>query len=80
MRTYIPLSTHNAKNMKLVKSISTSHKKWIYSIVFLENYTKFVTASDDALICVYETVSSKLLLTMNGHSDRIWVMIRLGNK
>lgn len=79
MKIYVPQSNQNPKNMKLMRSISTVHKKWIYSIIFLENYSKFVTASDDALICVYETQSARLLLTMTGHSDRIWVMIRLGN-
>lgn len=66
--------------MKNVKNIPTVHKKSIYIIIFLENQTKFATASDDSTICIYDTKLGTLIQQFTGHTDRIWTMVRLSNK
>ena len=79
MRNNIPQSSMNIQNLKLLREIGTVHTKSIYVIIFLENQTKFATASDDSTICIYETLSGKLIKQLVGHTDRIWSMIRLQN-
>ncbi len=46
-------------------------------MLFLENETKFATASEDSTICIWFTQTGELFKTLTGHTDRIWNLIEL---
>ncbi len=52
--------------MKNSRTIQTNHKKSIYRVIFLENETKFATASDDSSIKIYDTESGNMIRELNG--------------
>jgi WD40 repeat protein len=64
-------------NLKCTRIIQTNHKKTIYKLLFLENETKFATASEDSTICIWFTQTGELFKTLTGHTDRIWNLIEL---
>lgn len=42
-------------NLKCNRVILTNHKKPVYKLIFLENESKFATASEDSNICIWIT-------------------------
>ena len=79
MKVFTPSSNLDIKKIKNTRVIETDHKKSIYKVLFLEDEQKIVTASDDSTICIWNFSSGKLLNILQGHSERIWTMIKFGN-
>ena len=73
----VPLSNKNHNDLKCVRNIQTSHKKSIYKVVFLDEEKQFVTCSDDSSIMLWNTASGESIKTLQGHTDRIWTIIKL---
>ena len=48
-------------------------------MLFIDNETKIITASEDSTLCVWITASGQLYKTMSGHTDRIWNLIELSD-
>lgn len=46
-------------------------------MLFLENESKIVTASEDWDISIWIAETGVLFKTMSGHTDRIWNLIEL---
>lgn len=80
MKTYIPSSDSDIKTLKNTRIIETTHKKSIYKIIFIDNESKFVTASDDSVICIWDNSNGALLSSLLGHTDRIWNIIKFGDE
>mmetsp|Transcript_47653 Transcript_47653/g.55116 ORF Transcript_47653/g.55116 Transcript_47653/m.55116 type:complete len:549 (+) Transcript_47653:30-1676(+) len=74
---YVPLSKKNYNSLTCTQTITTSHKKSIYKVIFMEDETEFVTCSDDSTIIVWNLKTGKEIRTLTGHTDRIWTIIKL---
>lgn len=74
---YVPISSKNYNELTCTRTITTTHKKSIYKIIFLEDENEFVTCSDDATIIIWDLKTGKEIRTLTGHTDRIWTIIKL---
>lgn len=73
----VGLSNKSYNDLKCVRTLTTTHKKSIYKVVFMEDEKEFVTCSDDATIVIWDLKSGESLRTLTGHTDRIWTLIKL---